>query len=72
MLSSSGTSGWRQAPGSLASGPTEELVGGKQDIATTNFLGHHYYFYAWGDVLYTVSVLDASVAAQVLAALPPP
>jgi len=58
--------------GSLASGPTEELVGGKQVVAVTNNLGYRFYLYASGDVLYTVSVLDASVAAQVLAALPPP
>jgi hypothetical protein len=48
------------------------MVGGKKVVAVTNSLGHHYFFYASGDVLYTVSVLDASVAAQVLATLPPP
>ncbi|MCJ7712137.1 MAG: hypothetical protein MUQ32_15050 [Chloroflexi bacterium] len=57
--------------GSLVSGPTEEVVGGKQVIAVTAGLGL-YYFYARGDVLYTVSVLDAAVAAQVLAALSQP
>lgn len=58
--------------GSLASEPSDEVVGGKQVVAVTNNLGYRFYLYASGDVLYTVSVLDASVAAQVLAALPPP
>lgn len=58
--------------GSLTSEPSDEVVGGKQVVAVTNDLGYRFYLYASGDVLYTVSVLDASVAAQVLAALPPP
>ena len=63
---------WAPVPATAGKPISEEVVGGKQVVAVTSALGYHYYFYASGDVLYTVSVLDASIAAQVLAALPPP
>jgi hypothetical protein len=57
---------------SLASGPSVEVIGGKQVVAVSNSLGYRFYLYASGDVLYTVSVRDALVATDVLAALPSP
>lgn len=55
----------------LTGPPSQDVVGGKAVVVVTNDLGSRTYLYASGDVLYRVDVLaDASVAADVLAALP--
>ena len=56
--------------GGLASEPSDEVVAGKEVATVASSMGR-LYLYASGNVLYVVTVLDASVAAEVLAALPP-
>ena len=55
--------------GGLASEPSDEVVAGKEVVTVASSMGR-LYLYASGNVLYAVTVLDTSVAAEVLAAIP--